>query len=351
MTRQRHWRWRLLATGRLGYAAAGAITGLVLAGATASAPPVVITEWKVPWADTRPRDPYLDPQGRVWFVGQAGNYIAYLDPSSGKFKRYEIDPGTHPHNLIVDQKGIVWYSGNTNGMIGRLDPATGKITRFPMPDRSAGDPHTLVFDRQGDIWFTVQQGNFVGKLTVTSGSIRLIPVPTANARPYGIGVDAKNRPWFVEFGTNKLGTVDPTSFKLSEYTLPDERARPRRMAITADGSIWYGDYARGVLGRFDPGSGKFSEWPLPEGGSALPYAMTADDQNRVWVVETGPQPNRLVGFDPASQKFFSVTPIAESGGLTVRHMIYHAGTKAIWFGTDANTIGRARLPEGGGPET
>jgi virginiamycin B lyase len=90
---------------------------------------------------------------------------------------------------------------------------------------------------------------------------------------------------------------------------------------------------------------------LPEGGSALPYAMTADDQNRVWVVETGPQPNRLVGFDPASQKFFSVTPIAESGGLTVRHMIYHAGTKAIWFGTDANTIGRARLPEGGGPET
>src|ERR1041385_7786772 len=60
-------------------------------------------------------------------------------------------------------------------------------------------------------------------------------------------------------------------------------------------------------------------------GSALPYAMAVDDRDRLWVVETGPQPNRLVGFDPASQKFFSQTPIAESGGVTVRHMVYHAG--------------------------
>ena len=88
-----------------------AVAGVVLAGAAPSSTPVVITEWKVPWAQTRPRDPYVDPQGRVWFVGQAGNYIAYLEPSSGQFKRYEVDPGTHPHDLIVDPKGLVWYPG------------------------------------------------------------------------------------------------------------------------------------------------------------------------------------------------------------------------------------------------
>ena len=27
--------------------------------------------------------PYVAPDGKVWFVGQAGNYIAYLDPKSG----------------------------------------------------------------------------------------------------------------------------------------------------------------------------------------------------------------------------------------------------------------------------
>ena len=46
--------------------------------------------------------------------------------------------------------------------------------------------------------------------------------------------------------------------------------------------------------------------------------------------------------DPATGKFFSITPILPSGGGTVRHMYYHPPTGDIWFGTDANTIGRAR---------
>jgi len=327
---------------------AAALAALAAVGEphTAAAQAGVITEWKVPWPQTRPRDPYLDPQGRVWFVGQVGNYIAYLDPTTGQFKRYELDPGTLPHNLIVDPKGTVWYAGNGNGTIGRLDPTTGKITRYPMPDRAARDPHTLVFDRSGDLWFTVQQSNFVGKLTVATGSVRLVPVPTQHALPYGIGIDGHGRPWFVEFGSNKVATVDPATFKVTEYTIPDSRARPRRIAITADDRVWYGDYTRGMLGRFDPGTGKFAEWPMPAGGSAAPYAMAADDRSRVWFVETGPQPNRLVGFDAKTEKFFAETPIAESGGLTVRNMIYHPGTKALWFGTDANTIARALVPEG-----
>jgi virginiamycin B lyase len=32
-----------------------------------------------------------------------------------------------------------------------------------------------------------------------------------------------------------------------------------------------------------------------------------------------------------------------SGGITVRHSEYLASENAIWFGTDANTIGRAQL--------
>ena len=311
----------------------------------ASAQSAEIREWKVPWDQSRPRDPYLDRADQVWFVGQAGNYVAWLDPKTGRFKRYELDPGTFPHNLIVGAKGFVWYAGNGNGTIGRLDPATGKIIRYSMPDPAARDPHTLVFDRNGDIWFTVQRSNFIGKLTVATGSVRLVPVPTPGALPYGIGMDGTGRPWFVEFGSNKLATVDPATFKVTEYTLPRPRARPRRIAITSDGRVWYVDYAGGMLGRFDPRTEKFSEWAMPAGGSAAPYAMAADDRDRVWFVETGPQPNRLVGFDPMAEKFFGETPIAESGGLTVRHMIYHRGTKGLWFGTDANTIARALVPE------
>ena len=118
--------------------------------------PVEITEWLVPWENTRPRDPYLDPKGRVWFCGQGGAYLAYLDPTTGNFKKYDLEPGSGPHNLIVDKGGSVWFAGNRNAYIGKLDPVSGNVVKYPIPDKEAGDPHTLVFDSAGHIWFTVQ---------------------------------------------------------------------------------------------------------------------------------------------------------------------------------------------------
>ena len=67
------------------------------------APPVAaqgdtfdLEEWPVEWGG-RTRDPAVAPDGKVWFVGQAGNYVASLDPATGAQKRYEIEEGTNPH--------------------------------------------------------------------------------------------------------------------------------------------------------------------------------------------------------------------------------------------------------------
>jgi virginiamycin B lyase len=308
-------------------------------------PAVAIDEWPVPWEDSRPRDPHVAPDGDVWFVGQRGDYLARLDPETGDFTKHDLDPGTGPHNLIVDGDGKVWYAGNRAAHVGRLDPGTGKIEKFPMPDPESGgrDPHTLIFDGRGHVWFTAQGGNSVGRLAMESGEVSLLDVPTARARPYGIVTTPAGRPWLVEFGSNKLATVDPESMELREVALPREDARPRRLALTSDGAVWYVDYAQGFLGRLDPESGDVREWPAPGGRESRPYGMAADDRDRLWFVETGPEPNRLVGFDPESEEFFAVAEIP-SGGGTVRHMVFHEPTRTIWFGTDTNTIGRAKVP-------
>ena len=320
---------------------------LALAAATvpaaATAQTVDLKEWTVPWPDTRPRDPYVDGQGRVWFVGQQGNYIAYLEPKSGEFKRFTIEDGTHPHNLVVDKGGIVWYAGNRNARIGRLDPASGAIKTFPMPDSAARDPHTLIFDGSGNLWFTVQSGNHVGRLQPATGKIDLIKVSTPRARPYGIAIDSKGRPWVNLFGTNKLASIDPATLALREIALPRPEARSRRIAVTPDDAVWYVDYVGGQLGRYDPASGKFEEWALPSGEQSRPYAMALDDKNRIWLVETGVQPNNFVGFDPQTKTFLAKAPIG-SGGGAVRHMYFHPATREVWFGTDTGTIGRARVP-------
>lgn len=321
-----------------------AAVALVAVPAVVDKPPV-IKEWPVPWGESRPRDPYVDPTtGRVWFCGQAGNYLAYFVPSTGEFRRFEFPNGemVGPHNLIVDKQGIVWYAGNLAGHIGRFDPKANTWKRFPMPDSMVRDPHTLVFDQQGDIWFTAQGGNAVGRLTVGTGKIALVMVPTSRARPYGIKIDSKGRPWIVLVGTNKLATVDPATMQLREITLPRAESRPRRIEITSDDKIYYVDYAGGFVGRYDPATQTVGEWQLPGGSNSRPYGTALDEEGRMWVVETS-RPNRFVAFDTRTQKFSEPTPVP-SGGGTVRHMYYDAASKSIWFGTDANTIGQAVLP-------
>lgn len=306
-------------------------------------------EWKVPWPNTRPRDPSVDAQGRVWFVGQVGNYIANLDPVTGKFTRFAIDSGTLPHSQIVDKRGMIWYSGNAAGMIGKLDPATGKITRYPMPDVAVRDTHTMVFDRAGNIWFTAQQAGYVGHLNTRTGKVDLLRVDTPHALPYGIWMDPRDRPWFAEFGSNRIGMVDTATMRIEEHVLPNPNARPRRMAITSDGTIWYGDYARGYLGHLDPTTGKVDEWPSPSGGVTLPYAMTVDDHDRIWYVETGKQPNHLVAFDTRARTFVVNQPVGDAAANTIRYIIYTAARRELWYGSDLNMLGRVKVPANLGP--
>jgi virginiamycin B lyase len=321
---------------------AATLASLAIVPALAQQAPT-IREWTVPWSRTVPRDPAVDRRGHVWFVGQGGDYVGVLDPASGEFRKFDLAPGTGPHSLILDSTGIVWYTGNASAHMGRLDPRSGAITRYPMSDTTLRDPHTPVFDRDGDIWFTVQAGNAVGHLSVATGAMRFVRMPVPGERPYGIKLDRAGRPWFALFGTNRIGTIDPVTFRLEEFPLPRAGARPRRMAITSDGAVWYGDYNGGFLGRFDTRTHEVQEWPLPGGASARPYAVEVDDQDRIWVVETGVQPNRFVGFDTRSHRFLpSATP--QSGGGTIRNMVFDPREKVIWFGTDANTIGRATLP-------
>jgi len=304
---------------------------------------VAITEWLVPWPDSRPRDPSVAPDGAVWFVGQRADYVARFDPATEAFTRFDLAPGTGPHNLIVGGDGQVWYAGNRAAHIGRLDPATGSIVEYPMPDPAAGDPHTLVFDGQGHIWFTVQQGNFIGRLTMATGEVDLVLVPTRLARPYGIVIDADGRPWATLFGSNKIATVDPSAMTLRQIETPNAASRIRRIVVTSDGAVWYVDYQQGALGRYDPATGDIREWPAPSAGGSRPYGMVVDDQDRIWFVETGPSPNRFVGFDTVSEAFVAETAIP-SGGGSVRHMVYHPATQSVWFGTDTNMLGRALLP-------
>lgn len=318
------------------------LSALLVWNGNAVADSVEISEWLVPWKKSRPRDPFVDRSGRVWFVGERGDYVANLTPESGDFSRYDVEPGSEPHNLLVGPDRSIWFAASGKGYIGKLNPGTGQTTQLAMPERKAKDPHTLVFDSAGDIWFTVHQGNFLGKLDTSSGAVQLIDLPGRKSRPSGIVVNSRGEPWATASSSNKLLRINPDTMSVAEVELPDDDARPIRLGTTSDGNVWWTDIERGYLGRLNPATGEFREWPMPGGSKSEPYGMTVDRLDRIWIVETGDEPNRFIGFDTGDSEFFSITEIP-SGGGSVRHLHYFEPAGEIWFGTDTNYIGRARV--------
>lgn len=324
------------------------LSGLLVVSANAadnSSPPqqlpslLDVKAFEVEWGG-RPRDPFVAPNGMVWFCGQATNYIARLNPESGEMTKFEVPEGSHPHNLIVDSEGFVWYAGNRNGHIGRINPETGDIKQYSMPE-AVQDPHTLVFDSNENIWFTAQHSNVIGHLDVDTGEVRFVSMTKKRSRPYGIKTDANDNVWSVLLGTNKLAFVDKDSFALTEVTIPRDNARPRRMEITEDGNVWYVDFMGGFLGRYNPEDKKFEEWLLPAGEGSRPYGTALDTNGVIWIAQTGPYPNEMVGFDTKKETFISSTVIDEGG--SIRHMNYEPETDAFWFGIDTGFIAKGKV--------
>lgn len=288
----------------------------------------------------------MDQTGRVWFVGQTGNYIAYLDPKSGEFKRYEIEAGTNPHNIVVDERGGVWFTGNRNNRIVQLDPASGELKTYMLPDSTVRDPHTMIWDKNGIAWFSAQQSQRIGRFERKTGEFKFWRPPgEGRTNPYGVVLTPDGQPYFNLWATNKIATIDPKTLEYKEFTHPDSRMRARRIAIASDGKLWFGDY-RGFLNSLDPKTGKFEEFPMPSGASSQPYAHAQDDKDRIWIAETGVQPNRLVAFDTKSNTWVANIPVASNGAErnTIRHMTFNRATRELWFGTDAGTIGAIKVP-------
>ena len=304
-----------------------------------------IREWPVEWQRTRPRDPYVAPDGSVWFVGQTGDYLGRLDPETGQMKRFDLPQGAGPHTVIIDKDGYPWYAGNRARHIGRLDPATGEVKRYEMP-LGVDDPHTMAWTSDGRIWFTAQNSPPAGRIGLfdpKTGQTKVIEVPGHRMRPYGLVVDENDRPWIAFMGDNAIGTVDPQTMQLEIIQTPDESSRIRRLSLTSDGRVWWVDAAAGFMGVYDPQKREMRQWQSPGGPDSELYATAVDAKDRFWYVEAGLRPNRIIGFDTNLERVISINEIP-SGGGSVRNMVYHEPTSTIWFGTDAHTIGRAVVP-------
>src|SRR5262245_13481014 len=131
----------------------------------ASASPIEIKEWPLPWPDTKPSAPCAASAGLVWFAGEGNHILGTLDPESGVFKRIDLIDEPGPRSLAVAANGMVWFAGTLRGYIGRFDPERRTIWHASMPNSAVSDPgHVMLELGERNVWFTATSSNAIGRL-------------------------------------------------------------------------------------------------------------------------------------------------------------------------------------------
>jgi virginiamycin B lyase len=281
---------------------------------------IAFRQWKMPSLGQRSRDPVQGPDGRIWYVGQWGNVLGVIDPTTSEIREWQLPAKSRPHTVVLDRDGTPWWTGNANGTIGKTDPATGRHTVYNMPE-GVRDPHTAEFDRDGILWFSAQQSNYVGRLDPRTGQTQAWQLQTKGAKPYGVKIAANGDVWIACNGAACLVRIDPRTNAITEIKLPTPGTTVRRLDIDLkDGKVWYVNSGKGKLGVHDPRTGQIKEWDSPSGPTSHPYAIVVID-GIVWYNESNVRPDMLVRFDPKTEKFQSwPVPSGTINAGIIRHM-------------------------------
>ena len=137
-----------------------------------------------------------------------------------------------------------------------------------------------------------------------------------------------------------VAKIDPQTLAVTRFKEGADTSRSRRLDVLSDGTIWFGDEARGMLGRINPATGEVEGMAGARRRRGRPL-RAHQGRSGSHLVLRDRNTKRLVGFDPKTEKFFA--NIEVSG--TIRHMHFDKKTRMMWFGTDANKVGRIALQQ------
>ena len=276
-------------------------------------------------------DPFVSPDGEVWFTDRGGNSIIGLDAREIDFaKRFKVHPiqsstWVYAHGIAANQAGHVYWSELGTGYLGELDPQSGEMSRYKIP--TPGGPHSVAIDPTGDVWYSILFGSKLGKLDAKTHQFRQWDTPTPHSGLYGIIVDKKGNVWSAGLAKHMVIKFDPVSEKFTEYRTPSQPSGPRRLAMDSKGKIWFSEYMANSLGYLDPDTGQMIEYKFPLRYTS-PYPVWSDAEDNIWAGDN--VYNALIKFDQKTKRF-TYYPLPQRNANPPHLAADKEGT--LWFGS------------------
>ena len=179
-----------------------------------------------------------------------------------------------PQGVVSDRHGTIWVASCGNDSVTRIpDGNPDAAVNIPLgPKPSAGDPQIkpfgLVVDSQGNVWASNNRSNTVSVLSSSGQLLATLPGTyrgrTMLSHPVGNAVDTKGNVWIAN--SDWLDVPCPTRRDLGTGQHPSIALYDMKTRKPYRGS------------------------PFTGGGLTLPWGITVDGADTVWVFNFGPVP-------------------------------------------------------------
>ena len=196
-----------------------------------------VTVWKLP-ADTgyaNLNTAAFDGRGRLWFTGQNGIY-GRLDPASGAMQVWPAPDGRGPYGIAAAPDGAIWYVSLAGNFLARVDADSGASTKVgPATPRQGA--RRVWSDSRGDLFVSEWHTGQLSRFTPSANLWKTWPLPGPGARAYAVYVDERDIVWVSDFGANATFAFDPATESWTAIPGSGPGANVRQI-LGRPGEVW-----------------------------------------------------------------------------------------------------------------
>jgi len=180
----------------------------------------------------------FDKQGTLWFTGQGGA-IGRFEPKTEKMQVWDAPRGYGPYGIALTPQGTVWYVSLAGNYLAEIDRATGtpRIVEPPTPQQGA---RRVWSDSQGRLWISEWNSGNVSMHDPKDGSWKKWKLPGERPRCYSVYVDDRDAVWLTDFSANAIVRFDPKTETFLSFPSDKSGANVRQMA-GRPGEAWGGE--------------------------------------------------------------------------------------------------------------
>jgi virginiamycin B lyase len=232
-----------------------------------------------------PHGVIVGPDGAPWITDSGLNAIVRVDPETEEVKVYPLPEGQRYANLntaVFDPEGILWFTGQA-GFYGRVDPTSGEVNVYEAP-RGAG-PYGIATLPDGSVYYASLANNHIARIDLTDRSATPIDPPTPRQGARRVWGDSTGRVWVSEWNSGNVSVYDPANDSWQQWKLPGENPQPYAVYVDLHNMVWLSDFQANSLTRFDPENEQFTVYTLPSANALVRQILGRPGE--VWGAESG----------------------------------------------------------------